>query len=161
MKSQMKNHLITGHDDPNSNEIWQILTAAKELIKTKSYREEGFEKLQAIEADRLTPQQQIFYYYIKGKYYLLSYKNNTNDVESLSWANDYYSDMVSVAFENNIRIKNPKRHFVRAYTKYLLAQTLSNQEKKEKLLGKVQQIITTALRFNPDNSSFIWLQSLL
>lgn len=146
----------------SSREMFQILNAIKELIKTKSFREEGFEKLKSIDVEELLPQQQIFYYYIKAKFYMLSYREaEVKDITLLEYADDFYTDMVTVAFKNEIRIKSPKNHFARAYCKYLLAQEHSNQQIREKLLAKVKQIVTTALRISPDNDSFMWLQSQL
>ncbi|WP_452597568.1 hypothetical protein [Pontimicrobium sp. MEBiC01747] len=157
METLQKNEGLKDH-----KENYQLLTAIKEMVKTKSLRTEGFEKLQEIDADELSIAHQIYYYYIKGKYYVLTYKDAAEkDIELLNRGNDCYNDMVAIAFDNNVSIQNPKRHFARAYCKYLLAQKHTSQDVKVKLLNKVKQITDRMLHFKPDNESFIWLQSQL
>lgn len=157
METLQKNE---GHRD--HKETYQLLTAIKEIVKTKLLRAEGFVKLQDIDADELSYKHQIYYYYIKGRYYVLTYKDSVEkDIELLNRGNDCYSDMVAIAFDNDISIQDPKRHFARAYCKYLLAQKHTSYEVKAKLLNKVKQITERMLHFKPDNASFNWLLSQL
>lgn len=140
----------------------QLLIAIKEMIKTPSLRKEGFEKLQAVDAEILSVDNQVYYYYIKGKYYVLEFKaSKGKDVELLNYANDSYSDMVAIAYDNNFPIKEAKRHFMRAYCKYLIAINQSSAEVKAKLFKKADQIIGRVLCYDADNDSCLWLQSQL
>lgn len=140
-------------------EVHQLLTAINELIKTKSLRKEGFEKLQHIDADNLSVKNQVYYYYIKGKYYVLEFKESqSKELELLELANDCYSDMVTIAYYNNFSIKDSKNHFARAYCKYLIALHHSSNEVKIKLFQKAEQIADRVLNFEPNNSSFLWLK---
>lgn len=146
----------------NDKEVGQLLTALKELIKTKSLRKEGFKKLLEIDADTLSVKDQIFYYYIKGKYYVLTFKDSDDkNLELLAYGNDCYTDMVSIAYDNDLPIKNAKWHFARAYCKYLIAIHHSSEEVKTKLFKKVKQISGRVLYYQPDNSSFLWLEAQL
>ena len=140
----------------------QLLTAIKEMIKTPLLRQEGFKQLLKIDADSLFTGNQIYYYYIKGKYYVLTFKDALDkDTELLAYANDCYTDMVTIAYENGYPIKNGKYHFSRAYCKYLIAINHSSEEVKSKLFQKVAQITTRVLCYHPDNTSCKWLQSQL
>lgn len=144
------------------NELYQLLTAIKELIKTKSLRKEGFEKLLEIDADTLSVKLQVLYYYIKGKYYVLEFKHSQHkDIELLQYANDCYSDMVTIAYHNSYSIKNTKRHFARAYCKYLIGLHHASNEVRIKLFQKVEQIVDRILHYDPDNPSFLWLKAQL
>lgn len=144
----------------NDKDVQQLLTALKELVKTKSLRKSGFEKLQQIDADTLSVKHQVFYYYIKGKYYVLEFKDSQNkDVELLKYANDCYSDMVSIAYKNKFSLKEAKSHFARAYCKYLIATYHPSEDVKNKLFKKVEQISDRILNYNPDNESFLWLKA--
>lgn len=146
----------------NDKDVQQLLTALKELVKTKSLRKAGFEKLQQIDADTLSVKHQVFYYYIKGKYYVLEFKDSQNkDVELLQYANDCYSDMVSIAYKNKFSLKEAKSHFARAYCKYLIATYHPSEDVKNKLFKKVEQISDRILNYNPNNESFLWLKAQL
>lgn len=146
----------------NDKDVQQLLTALKELVKTKSLRKAGFEKLQQIDADTLSVKHQVFYYYIKGKYYVLEFKDsNEKEIELLQYANDCYSDMVSIAYKNKFSLKEAKSHFARAYCKYLIATYHPSEDVKNKLFKKVEQISDRILNYNPDNESFLWLKAQL
>lgn len=143
-------------------EVYQLLTAIKDIIKTKSLRNKGFEKLQQIDIDTLSVRNQVYCYYIKGKYYVLEFKNSCNkDLEILEFANDCYSDMVAVAYHNSFSIKDAKAHFARAYCKYLIANYHSSEAVSRKLFLKSEQITDRILNYDPENSSFLWLKSQL
>lgn len=146
----------------NNQEAGQLLTALKELIKTKSLRKDGFEKLLEIDADTLSVKHQVFYYYIKGKYYVLEFKDSQNkDIELLQYANDCFSDMVSIAYQNDFSIKDAKNHFSRAYCKYLIGLHHASKEVKTKLFQKVEQIVDRNLSYDSKNASFLWLKAQL
>ncbi|WP_335974036.1 hypothetical protein [Gaetbulibacter jejuensis] len=141
---------------------YQFLTAIKEMINSKSLREEGFNKLQQVDADTLSVKLQVYYHYIKGKYFVLTFKDsNDKDVELLQYANDCYSDMVSFAYKNKFSLKEAKSHFARAYCKYLIATYHPSEDVKNKLFKKVEQISDRILNYNPDNESFLWLKAQL
>ncbi|MDC9723429.1 MAG: hypothetical protein PSN34_11765 [Urechidicola sp.] len=149
------------HTAQNFKENFQLLTAIKEMVKTKSLRKEGFEKLQEIYPDELTPSNQVFYYYIKGRFYVLEYKSSPiKEIETLRRGDDCYSEMVCIAYNNKISIKQMSRHFSRAYCMYLLAMEDSSIESRERLLSKVDQICQRSLNYG-SNSSFLWLQEQL
>lgn len=155
-------HLSTAEQNAHNKETYQLLKAIKELIKTNSLRAEGFKKLQGIDADNLSVKNQVFYYYIKGKYYVLEFKNFENkNLELLELANDCYSDMVAIAYDNEFSIKNTKNHFSRAYCKYLIAIHHSSEEVREKLTQKAMQIVDRSLNYSPENSSMLWLKAQL
>ena len=141
----------------------QLLTAIKEMIKTPVLRKEGFEKLLEIDSDLLSVENQVYYYYIKGRYHLLEFKNSTDkeDLELLYRADDCYNDMVTIAYQNDMNIPDPKFHFARAYAKYLIALNHSSDEVKKKLIHKAKQIIGRVLCYQPKNPSCLWLQKQL
>lgn len=152
--------LKTSELNAQNKETYQLLNAIKELIKTNSLRQEGFEKLIQIDSEELCIKNQVFYYYIKGKYYVLTFKDQeSRDLELLSYANDCYTDMVAIAYDNNFSITSAKNHFARAYCKYLIAENHTSEEVKAKLFQKVEQISNRILRYQPDNTSFHWLLS--
>ena len=153
-------HLKLSEQNAHTNK--QLLKALNEMIKTPILQQEGFEKLQEIDADELCIENQVYYYYIKAKYYVLQFKNSTDkDLSLLEYANDYYTDMVVIAYENSFALQNPKRHFSRAYCKYLIASHITSEESKTRLLVKAEQIVNRVLRNNPTNRSCLWLKSEL
>lgn len=155
-------HLKTTEQGAQQKETYQLLQEIKEMINSPLLREEGFRKLLEIDADTLTVSDQVFYYYIKGKYYVLTFKDSQDkDLELLAYGNDCYTDMVAIAYDNDIPIKNPKRHFARAYCKYLIAINQTSEEVKKKLFQKVKQISGRVLCYQPDNASFLWIESKL
>lgn len=140
----------------------QLLTAIKEMIKTPSLRQEGFDKLLEIDADLLVVKNRIYYYYIKGKYYVLEFKDSNNkQIELLEFGNDCYTDMVAIAYENNFSIQETKFHFSRAYCKYLIGKHNSSKDIRRKLFRKVEQISERVLSYKSHNSSFLWLTSVI
>lgn len=158
----MKHLKTTEQTVQNEKEVYQLLTAIKELIKTKSLRKEGFEKLQQVDTDFLSVKHQVYYYYIKGKYYVLEFKESqSKDLELLELGNDCYSDMVAVAYQNSFSIEYAKNHFARAYCKYLIALQHSSTEVRWKLFQKSEQITDRILNYDPENASFLWLKSQL
>ncbi|MGB1283660.1 MAG: hypothetical protein ACPG44_04270 [Polaribacter sp.] len=155
-------HFKNGQDDPKNKDDYQVLNAIKELIKTKLFREEGFEKLLQIDADTLSIKNQVFYYYIKGKYYVLNFSEaDTKDLEVIYRADDCYTDMVAIAYHNNHPIKDAKFHFARGYCKLLIFQEHTSKDVKAKLRLKIEKIAGRILNYQPDNGSFIWLLSQL
>lgn len=148
--------------EQSAQENKELLTAIKNKIKNPTLRQEGFTELLEVDSDLLGVENQVYYYYIKGKYYVLEFKATENkDVELLSYGNDCYSDMVTIAYENNFSIENPKRHFSRAHCKYLIAINQPSEQVKEKLFKKATQIIGRVLCYRPDNARCLWLQSEL
>jgi len=155
-------HFKHGQQDQKNKENYQVLNAIKELIKTHSFRQDGFEKLLQIDADSLSIKNQVFYHYIKGKYYILNFKDtDVKDLETLSYANDCYTDMVAIAYDNNFPIKDTKMHFARCYCKLLIFQQHSSEDVKAKLRLKIEQSAGRILNYKPDNSSFKWILSQL
>ena len=101
-------HLKTPEQNAYQNkDTYQLLKAIKELIKTTSLRKEGFEKLLELDADSLSVNNEIYYHYIKGKYYVLAFKaSQVKHIQCLEYANDCYSDMVATAYQNGINLKS-------------------------------------------------------
>lgn len=138
----------------------RCLLAIESLIKSETFRELGFEKLNEVDIDSLTPEQLAYYHYLNGRYYVYLFKQ-CQDIEHLEWANDFFDDMVSTAYKNKVRIKDVRFLFSRAYVKFQLAQLVWDEERKPWLLQKAEHITETTLKFNPENESFLWLKSQL
>ncbi|HNP66271.1 MAG TPA: hypothetical protein PKH16_00065 [Aequorivita sp.] len=144
----------------NSKDTLRFLKAIRQLIKIPSRLEIGRELLDSIICDFLEPDQKVLYHYVYGRYHANLYKEN-NDIEELETANDFLDDMISIAFEHKVKIRDPRMHFTRAHVKYQLAHLVWEEERKPWLLEKARHITQSTLRFHPDNSSFIWLQQQL
>lgn len=155
-------HFKNGQKDQKNKEDYQVLNAIKELIKTKLFREDGFEKLLQIDADTLSIKNQVFYYYVKGKYYVLNFKDaDVKELEVIYRADDCYTDMVAIAYDNNFPIKETKFHFARCYCKLLIFQHHTSEDVKAKLRLKIEKTASRILNHRPDNSSFKWVLSQL
>lgn len=138
----------------------RILKAVRQLLKVKGYRQQAIEMLEGIDLDMLPDEAKVLYNYIYGRYHSILYKED-NDIEDLEIANDFYDEMVAIAYEKKVNITDPRMHFARAYVKYQLSQMVWDEERRPYLLDKARHITQIALRFNPENSSFIWLQGQL
>lgn len=160
----MKNSdILFGQQVLDANkEIYKHLRRINDLIKNPLSGELGFEKLQEVNTEDFNPGLIMYYFYIKGKYYSLLYKySDKSDVAYLELANDCFDDIVGVAKENGLIVKNIKYLFVRAHTKFLLSQGSKKEDVKTYFLAKAVHITDTTLRFHPSNSSFLWLQKQL
>lgn len=143
-----------------SKENERCLIAIEALIKSKTYRELGLQKLNELDSDSLSPEHLVYYHYLNGRYYTYLYKQE-EDVEHLEWANDFFDDMVSIAYKNKVIIEDVRFLFSRAHVKFLLAGSVWDTERKPWLLQKARHITDTTLRFNPNNNSFLWLKDQL
>lgn len=141
-------------------ETFQHLRNINELIKNPLGKESGFEKLGQIDPEELSPGLKMYFYYIKGKYYSLMYRSEeSKNVELLKRANDCFDEIIYTAKENGLKIKNPKYHFVRAFTKFQLSEIYSSQALKEKFRNHSRYLTEQALKSYSDNSSLIWLKA--
>ncbi len=141
-------------------ETFHHLRNINELIKNPLGKESGFEQLGNIDPDELSPGLKMYFYYIKGKYYSLMYRNDENKkVELLKRANDCFDEIIYTAKENGLKVKNPKYHFVRAYTKFQLSEIYSSQALKEKFRNHSRYLTEQALKTYGENSSLIWLKA--
>ena len=138
----------------------RCLTAIESLIKSKTYRELGFEKLKEVDTNSLAPEHLVHYHYLNGRYYVYSFKQD-QDIEHLEWANDFFDDMVSIAYQKKVRIKDVRFLFSRANVKFQLAGLVWDEDRKSWLLQKAEHICDTVLKFNSENDSFLWLKSQL
>lgn len=143
-----------------SKEIERCLTAIESLIKTKTFRELGFEKLNELKTNTFSPEQLVRYHYLNGRYYAYLFKQD-GDIEHLEWANDFFDDMVAIAYKKKVRITDIRFLFSRAHTKYHLAKLVWDEQRKPWLLKKAEHITNTVLKFNPNNDSFLWLKTQL
>lgn len=144
----------------SEKETFQHLKNINGLIKNPLGRETGFEQLGQIDSEELSPGLKMYFYYLKGKYYSLSYRNaEDNEIELLERANDCFDEIVYTAKENNLRVKSPKYLFVRAFTKFQLSNNYSVQSRKEKFRNHSQHLTQQALNLYSDNSSLIWLKA--
>jgi len=155
--SVMKNH---NESKSSPKEFQNILDAIELLIKSDTYREIGNELLGKFDTKILSPKQLAHYQYLNARYHVYMYRKD-KDLEDLEYANDFLDEMTSSAFNSGYIIKDVRYLFTRAHTKYELAKTVWEEERKPWLLEKARHITQTALRFNPENSSFIWLQEQL
>lgn len=156
----MKKLHKSGHYTLPHNDQLRILKAVRQLIKTKAYKKQAMEMLEGIDLDILPDEGKVLYNYIYGRYHSILYKEE-NDIEELEIANDFYDEMVAIAYENKVNITDPRMHFARAYVKYQLSQMIWDEERRPYLSEKARHITETTLRFNSNNSSFIWLQGQL
>ncbi len=138
-------------------ETRKCLEAIESLIRSKTFRELGFEKLNELDTDTLSPEHLVHYHYLNGRYCVYLYKQN-QDIEHLEWANDFFDDMVSIAYENKVRIQEIRFLFSRAHVKFQLSRLVWDEERKPWLLEKAKHITNTVLKFNPKNESFLWLK---
>lgn len=139
---------------------FQHLQNINDLIKNPLGRESGFEQLGQIYPDELSPGLKMYFYYIKGKYYNLLYRNEGGkEIDLLERANDCFDEIIYTAKENGVRVKSPKYLFVRAFTKFQLSERYSTESLKEKFLNHSQYLTEQALKSNCENSSLIWLKS--
>ena len=141
-------------------ETFQHLQNINGLIKNPLGRENGFELLGQIDSDELSPGLKMYFYYVKGKYYNLEYRNNDDkNIELLERANDCFDEITYTAKVNGLRVKSPKYLFVRAFTKFQLSERHSAQILKEKFLNHSLYLTEQALKSNRDNNSLIWLKA--
>lgn len=138
----------------------QILKSIRALLKSKSSRPQAVEMLENISSGSLSKYGKVLFHYLWGMVHLLEYKK-TNDIDDLETANDFFDDMVVIAFEKKVQVTDPKMHFARAYAKFRLAQMTWEDERKPWLLQKANHITATLLKFHPKDSRFLWLKSQL
>ncbi|KJJ39884.1 hypothetical protein [Aequorivita vladivostokensis] len=141
-------------------ETFQHLKNINDLIKNPLGRESGFEQLNQIDSEELSPGLKMYFFYIKGKHYSLLYRNSEEkEIEILERANDCFDDIVYTAREHSVRVKSPKYLFVRAFTKFQLSERHSTQSLKEKFRNHSQHLTQQALNIYSDNNSLIWLKA--
>lgn len=156
----MKNLQTPGSSAPDSKDQFRTLKAVRQLIKTKAYKNQAIEMLEKVEIEHLPNEGKVLINYIWGRIHILQYKE-THDIQDLEIANDFLDYMIVVAYEHKVRVTDPRLHFSRAHTKFLLAHLTWNEQEKPWLLDKARHITNTTLGFYPENSSFIWLQEQL
>ncbi len=142
----------------DSNKTYKHLKHLNSLIKKPSTSKEGFLKLQKIDLEKLTVGLQLYATYLKGKYYKLCYKNSeVKNLEDLERANEYFDEVIYIARENNIKLKNPKYKFIRANTKFELSIALKNAPRAEQLRNHAIHLTQTFLKYKPNDETFNWL----
>ena len=138
----------------------QRLQAIRALLKLDDCWELARELLDSIQADLLHPKNKVLFLYLNGRYHSHLYKRN-KDIEDLEWSNDYYDQMAHFAYEYNVRLKDIRFHFGRAFTKFQMINAIWDEDRKPKLFQKANKIATNILDRYPDNASFIWLKKEL
>ena len=156
----MEHFASKGQNALDPKEAHKYLKAIETLIKAKPYRELGMEKLNELDTKSLSKEQLVTYHYLNGRYFLYKFKEES-DLEHLEWANDFFDNVFSFAFKANIKIKDARLFYSRAYTKFKLSQLVWEEERKPWLLKKATEITEKALQLNPQNESFRWLQNQL
>lgn len=156
----MKKLKKCGESNHNCKQTKKCLSAIEALIKAEPYRELGSEKLNELDPEILCPEHLVIYHYLNGRYHFYKFKEQ-EDIEHLEWANDYFDDMVSLAYDKKVKIEDERYFYSRAYVKYKLAELIWDEERKPWLLKKASDITTKALINNPSNDSFIWLNKRL
>jgi hypothetical protein len=136
------------------------LRAIESLIKTSTFRSVGCEMLNKLDSNQLIPDHKVVYLYLYGRYYSYTFRQ-TNEIENLELANDFYDEVMQYAYEQKIKIKDFKFFYSRAYTKFKLAQLVWDAERKPWLLQKAVAITNRALAIDNQNDSFLWLQEQL
>ncbi len=135
----------------------KVLRKIKNLLSNK-YLEKAKQRLSALESDNLSEKNLLFYYFLQARYYVKLYRQD-NDVEHLEWANDYMDDVFHKAYKYNIKIRDNRYYYTRAYVKFQLSKLVWDEDRKPWLLSKAKSITEKALRFYPNNPSFNWLQT--
>lgn len=143
-----------------NKEVTLYLDAIESLIKTEAYREVGNEMFSKLDSATLTPKNLVRYYYLNGRYFLYLFRLE-NDIEDLEYANSFFDDMATKAYELGYIIDDCRFLFSRAHTKFQLAGLVWEEERKPWLLKKVKHITETVLRFDSGNQSFLWLKQQL
>jgi hypothetical protein len=156
----MKHHKNQGQIALNFKETQKCLDAIESLIKAKSYRELGMQKLNEMDTKSLSKEHLVTYHYLNGRYFLYKFQDE-NDLELLEWANDFFDSMFAIAFKLGIKIKDARLYFSRAYSKFRLYELIWDEERKPWLLKKATEITEKSLQFDPENESFQWLQKQL
>lgn len=152
----MKNS-YQGKNSQNPKDALRILKAIHQLIKTEQYREQGRQMLDDIDSQTLTPKDKVTYLYVNGRYHYYMHKEH-QDVEALEWSNDFLDDLASYAYEHKVSLELPMI-YTRAYVKFQLANLVWDEDRKPWLRQKAEHITDNSLKFNPTNSSFLWLKS--
>lgn len=136
------------------------LKAINAKIKIPQTREAGYQQLQEIDSEELSPGLAMYHSYLKGKYYGLCYKESGN-VSQLEQADDFFDEVIFIAMDSGIRTKNPKYLFKRAYTKFILSQVLKKESSRQFFYDKASYLTDVGLRYHTQNDSFIWLKNQL
>ena len=161
MKKEDQNGAIT--PQMTDGEIFAVLKSINNWIKEETTRAEGFKILEQIEVYDLSPGLQMYYRYLKGKYYIRSWKaSGKTDVELLERAHDQFEDIPHIAYQNHVKARNQKYLFVRIRTKFLLSQSLTG-DVSEKFLEHARRLSKVADRLYPEDAStsFAWIRKQL
>lgn len=145
-----------GNSSQQDTQTFKHLKFINSLIKGKATREEGFSKLRIIDKDNLPVGLQIYYHYLTGKYHSLRFRE-TDRLEELESANDFFDEIIFTARDNNIFIKNKKYLFVRAHCKFEIAKALVKKSSKEHFYQHSRFLTQQALKYNPDCKNLQWL----
>ncbi len=156
----MENFNTSEQPAQNFKETSLTLKAIESLIKVSAYRKVGHELLMKLDSNSFNPKHKVQYLYLNGRYFLYCFKQD-NDLENLENSNDFFDDMFKQAHQHKVKITDPRLFYSRAFVKFQLSKLVWDQDRKPWLLEKAKKITYTALRFNPKNDSFLWLEAQL
>lgn len=146
------------HNSKEQKDTYKSLKRIEKLISNSATREQGSKLLSTLDSTTLCPKDQLNYYFLQARYYVKCYREH-KDVEFLEWANDFMDDLITSAYNHNIKVRDNRYHFTRAYVKFQLARLVWDDDRKPWLMQKAKSITCKALEFHPNNSSFNWLQA--
>jgi len=153
-------HVPEDQHDLNPKEARRQLNAIKCLIKSETYREMGIKMLDDIDTDQIPNELKVKKNYLQSRYHLYRYKAN-GDIDELEWANEFLDDTFKKAYSYDLKLKDPKLFFSRAYTKFILSHHVIDDSRKAWLKHKAKKITKQSLNFNPKNPNFLWLSAQL
>lgn len=118
-------------------------------------RHDGFEKLSEFDMDYLSPNDAFQVLYLKAKYLKMKYAESEN-LEDIKDAEDCLDELFELAYQEEVRVSEPKHWFARASAKYERAKKETG-EIRDHLLWKAENIISRAHAKWRRNESITWL----
>lgn len=137
------------------------LEAIHRIINARTFQPELVEeKLSKINPSYLSPYCLVYYQYLNVRHHF-NYFQAENIIEHLELASGLIDTMDETAFENKVKVRCDDYHFTRAYVKFVASKLSTDEYEAPFIKAKSERIVTTALRFTPQSSKFIWLQQQL
>jgi len=133
----------------------------QKVIDAKTFdKEKAFSLLQKVRISRLKPFHLVQYYYLNVRFHFRCFKHE-NALEHLELANDLLDQMDKIAYEHKVKIRKSSYHFTRAYIKFLTSKLSFDEFTSPFQLAKAKRITSRALEFEPNSSTFLWLNKQL
>lgn len=162
MKKVNKVEATTQMQGGEDSGMYQNLLVLESEIKDPKTRKGGYQALLEIDTDELSVPEEIFYLYIRGKYWTKLYRESSEKkVELLEMAHDYFSEMSDAARSGNLTIRSPRILFLKAHTTYLIGVHHKSLKVRESFISKAKFLAKISVKNYPENKSFVWLKAEL